>query len=69
MGKYQAIPIKHLSKNNCTITDKKNIEDLLAETFSQSSSSQNGKPKFITVKQNAEKYRLELSIRKPGKFL
>ena len=34
------------------------MADLLAETFSQNSSSQNGKPKFITVKQNAEKYKL-----------
>ena len=57
-GKYQATPIKNLSKNNSTITDKKNMADSLAETFSQNSSSQNGKPKFITVKQNAEKYKL-----------
>ncbi len=57
-GKYQATPIKHLSKINFIITDKKNIADLLAETFSRNSSSQNYKPKFITVKQNEEKYKL-----------
>ena len=32
------------------------MADLLAETFSQNSSSQIGKPEFITVKQKAEKY-------------
>ena len=57
-GKYQAMPIKHLSKNNHTITDKKNMADLLVKTFSQNSSSQNSKPKFIMVKQNMEKYKL-----------
>ena len=51
-GKYQATPIQ--LHNNW----QKNMADLLAETFSQSSSSQNGKPKFIMVKQNAEKYKL-----------
>ena len=57
-GKYQATPIQHLSKNNCMIIDKKNMADLLAKTFSQNSSSQNGKPKCILVKQNTEKYKL-----------
>ena len=57
-AKYQAIPIKHLSKNNCTITDEKNMADLLAKTFSQNSFSQNGKLKFIIVKQNTEKYKI-----------
>ena len=58
-GKHQVTPIKHLSKNNFIITDEKNIADLLAETFSRNSWSQNCKPKFITVKQNAEKYKLK----------
>ena len=31
------------------------MADLRAEIFSQNTSSQNGSPKFITVKQNAEK--------------
>ena len=57
-GKHQATPIKHLSKNNFVINDKKNIANLLAETFSQNSSSQNCKPKFITVKQNTKMYKL-----------
>ena len=34
------------------------MADLLAETFSQNSFSLNGKRKFITIKQNAEKYKL-----------
>ena len=34
-GKHQATPIKHVSKNNFTITDKRNIADLPAETFSE----------------------------------
>ena len=57
-GKYQATLIKHLSKNNFSITDKKNMADLLAKTFAQNSSNQNGKLKFIMVKQNVEKYKL-----------
>ena len=46
-GKYQTTPIKHLSINNFTITDQNNMADLLVDTFSQNSSSQNGKPKII----------------------
>ena len=34
------------------------MADLQDETFSQNSSRQNGKPRFITVKQNTEKYKL-----------
>ena len=49
-SKHQATPIKHLSKNNFVKTDKKNIADLLTETFSQNSSSQNCKPKFMSNK-------------------
>ena len=45
-GKHQSLPILHLSKNTDTITDKKAIRDLLAET----SSSQNSKQEFTTVK-------------------
>ena len=57
-SKHQATLIKHLSKNNFIITDKKSIAGLLAETFSRNSLSQNCKPKFITVKQKAGKYKL-----------
>ncbi len=45
------------------------MADLLAETFSQNLSSQNGKPKFIMVKQIAEKYKLNFQTKKPGKLL
>ena len=67
-GKHQATSIKHLSRNNFIITDKKNIADLLAETFSQHSSSQNCKPKFITVKQNAEKYKLNFKSKNQEQY-
>ena len=66
--KHQATPIKHLSKNNFIITDKKNIADLLAETFPQNSSSQNCKPKFIAVKQNAEKYKLNFKSKNQEQY-
>ena len=67
-GKHQATLIKQLSKNNFIITDKKNISDLLAETFSRNSSSQNCKPKFITVKQNAEKYKLNFNSKNQEQY-
>lgn len=57
-GKHQSKPIKHLSKNNCKITTKKEISNQLAETFSQNSSSHGGKQEFLTIKRNAEKHKL-----------
>ena len=67
-GKHQAIPIKNLFKNNFIITDKKNIGDLRADTFSQNSSSQNCKLKFITVKQNVKKYKLNFKSKSQEQY-
>ena len=66
-GKHQATPIKHLSKNDLIIADKKNIADLPAETFPRNS-SQNCKPKFITVKQNVEKYKLNFKSKNQEQY-
>ena len=52
------MPIKHLSKDNYIITDKKTITELLVETFSKNSSKQNGKKEFLTIKEDAEKHEL-----------
>ena len=41
-SKFQTAPIKHLSKNNKTITTKKDIADALTETFLKNFSSKNG---------------------------
>ena len=40
-GKNTSSPIKHLSKNHIKATNKKDIADLLAKTFSKNSSSTN----------------------------
>ena len=56
-GKQQTIPIKHLSNDNSIITDKKTIIELLAEAFSKNS-RQNGKREFLTIKEDAEKHKL-----------
>ena len=54
-SKYRATPIKHLSKNNCTIIDKKNMADLLTKTFSQ---------KFFESKQQTKIYNNQTKHRK-----
>ena len=56
-GKQQTIPIKHLSKDKSIITNKNTITELLAETFSKNP-RQNGKKEFITIKEDAEKHKL-----------
>ena len=56
-GKQQTIPIKYLSKDNSIVTDKKTITELLVETYSKNS-RQNGKNDFITIKEDAEKHKL-----------
>ena len=66
-GKQQKIPIKHLSKDNSIITYKKTITELLVETFSKNLSKQNGKKEFITIKEDAEKHKTKLQIKKSRK--
>ena len=55
-GKNTSSPIKHLSKNQTT--NKKDIADLLAKTFSKNSSSTNYSKPFQNIKRNAEKTKL-----------
>ena len=57
-GKNTSSPIKHLSKNHIKATNKKDIADLLAKTFSKNSSSTNYSKPFQNIKKNAEKTRL-----------
>ena len=54
-GKFHTHAIKHLSKNNNKITNKKDIADELAITYSKNSSAKNGNEKFAKFKQKAEK--------------
>ena len=51
-------PIKHLSKNHIKATNKKDIVDLRAKTFSENSSSTNYSKPFQNIKKNAEKSKL-----------
>ena len=57
-GKNTSSPIKHLSKNHIKATNKKDIADLLAKTFSKNSSSTNYSKPFQNIKKNAEKTKL-----------
>ena len=57
-GKYSSGPIKHLSKNHVKATNKKDIADLLAKTFSNNSSSTYYSKQFQHIKKNAEKIQL-----------
>ena len=57
-GKNTSSPIKHLSKNHIKATNKKDIADLLAKTFSKNSSSKNYSKTFQNIKRNAEKTKL-----------
>ena len=57
-GKNSSGPIKHLSKNHIKATNKKDIADLLAKTFSNNSSSNNYSKQFQYIKKNAEKTKL-----------
>ena len=57
-GKNSSGPIKHLSKNHVKATNKKDIADLLAKTFSNNSSSTHYSKQFQHIKKNAEKTKL-----------
>ena len=49
-GKNKSSPINHLSKNHVKATNKKDIADLLAKTFSTNSSSDNYSEQFQNIK-------------------
>ena len=51
---FQTTAIEHLLKNTNTVTDKMDIADVQAETFSKSSSSKNGLRKVLFLLQNAK---------------
>ena len=57
-GKNKSSPINHLSKNHVKATNKKDIADLLAKTFSTNSSSDNYSEQFQNIKKKAEKTKL-----------
>ena len=57
-GKRTSSPINHLSKNHFKATNKKDIADLIAKTFSKNSSSNNYSKQFPNIKKNSEKTKL-----------
>ena len=60
-GKFHTHAINYFSRNNNNkITNKKDIADKLAITFSKNSSAKNGNEKFAKFKQKAEKLKLNL---------
>ena len=52
-------PTKHLTHNNLKITDEKDIENHLAKTFSQNSSTKNQSKSFQIIKTKAEKVKIK----------
>ena len=57
-GKPQSTTRKHLTKNQTEATTRKDIAEVLAETFSENSSLKNSNPQFISYKIKSEKQRL-----------
>ena len=60
-SKNSSGPIKHLSKNHVKATNKNDIADLLAKTFSNNSSSSHYSKQFQHIKKNAEKTKLNFT--------
>jgi len=58
-GKNVNGPLKHLKKNGDKICNKKDIADLLADTFASNSSTQNYGKEFQKIKRNSEKTQLK----------
>ena len=56
--KPQSTTLKHLTKNQTEATTRKNIAEVLAETFSENPSLKNSNPQFISYKSKSEKQRL-----------
>ena len=68
-GKQKAPIIKHLNKpNSDTITDKKDIADCLAKTFSKHSSSENYSREFQKYKCQQEKQKLNFLSNNDEKY-
>ena len=65
-GKHQATQIKHISKNNFFITDKKNIADFLAETFFQKFIKSKLPAKIYYSQAKRGKVQIKLQIKKSG---
>ena len=55
-------------KNKTEATTKKNIADILAETFSANSSINNSNQHFLTFKNNAEKQKLNFKSNNSEKY-
>ena len=64
-GKSQPTTLKHLTKNKTEATDKK---DTLAKTFSAYSSINYSNPHFLTLKNNAEKQKLNFKSNNSEKY-
>ena len=60
-GKHNPLPIKHLITKNSKITEKKAIANKLAEMFSDNSSSKHYSKQFQNIKNNKEKYQINLN--------
>ena len=58
-GKNRSNPLKHLSKENTKVTNKQSIANLLAETFSNNSSSKHYSKQFQKIKRTKEKTKLK----------
>ena len=67
-GKNKSSTIKHLKQPNLDITDKKDIADCLANTFSENSSSANYSTQFQKYKRQQEKTKLDFTSNNEEKY-
>ena len=67
-GKPQPTTLKHLTKTQTEATARKDIAEVLAETFSENSSLKNSNPQFISYKSKSEKQRLNFKTNNSEKY-
>ena len=60
-GKGKSASVNHLTKNNTHVTSKKDIENTLADNFSEKSSSENCCAKFRKIKDQQGKQKLKFT--------
>ena len=61
-------PLKHLTKKQTEANTRKDIAEVLAETFSENSSLKNSNPQFIFYKSKSEKQRLNFKTNNLEKY-
>ena len=67
-GKPQPTTLKHFTKKQTEKTTRKDIAEVLAETFSENSFLKNSNPQFISYKSKSKKQRLNFKTNNSEKY-